>query len=620
MMSITIIVCVGASVYLAKWLTHTGLRESVSNQLLGHAEIMQTQIEKYFSLAENLAKVSASDRLIEGMFLAYEGAFYGAGLTPGKDYTLTYPAYSDLDKSYQSRFQTMVKDNGIDEILLVSVTGQIVKISSPDTSGKFLGRNLTSGDMKDEDIAKCFSTALKGEAKTPVFQDFTFNKVSKDIHSYICIKQAAEFAHLSEGIKVGDPMGVIILELSFQHLNEIVSQQTGLGSTGQGYLVAADGTLRTDPPLNKDQFNSKTSISTQSKIENAALLGGLKSEALVVDIKNLKGLPAMVAAKPVKVFGKIWAVIIEKANFEIFKIVDDLVKSLLLGGLVLFVVSFGIATWFTECISRRLIRVTESIADAGLTVRNVSQKLAQASESVSRDTSSAASALAQTVASVEELSATVSSNAVGANEAALLARDGELTADTGDKEITRLITAMQEVGAGSKKMVEIILTIEDIAYQTNLLALNAAVEAARAGEQGKGFAVVAEAVRNLAQRSAAAAKDISGLISDSVHKISIGSNLANNSGDVLKKLIDAIKRVARVTEDISKASKEQSSGITELSKAITELDELTQNNATASEEASATATEMMAQADALDSLVERLKKLILGVGHINQGY
>ena len=224
MMSITIIVCVGASVYLAKWLTHTGLRESVSNQLLGHAEIMQTQIEKYFSLAENLAKVSASDRLIEGMFLAYEGAFYGAGLTPGKDYTLTYPAYSDLDKSYQSRFQTMVKDNGIDEILLVSVTGQIVKISSPDTSGKFLGRNLTSGDMKDEDIAKCFSTALKGEAKTPVFQDFTFNKVSKDIHSYICIKQAAEFAHLSEGIKVGDPMGVIILELSFQHLNEIVSQ------------------------------------------------------------------------------------------------------------------------------------------------------------------------------------------------------------------------------------------------------------------------------------------------------------------------------------------------------------------------------------------------------------
>lgn len=259
-----------------------------------------------------------------------------------------------------------------------------------------------------------------------------------------------------------------------------------------------------------------------------------------------------------------------------------------------------------------LNQVTNSIADSGSQVSSASQQLSSASQQLSSGATEAASSLEETVSSLEELSSMVKLNADNAKEASSLSQASRKSAEDGESEIRSLIGAMTDISKSSKKIEEIINVIDDIAFQTNLLALNAAVEAARAGEQGKGFAVVAEAVRNLAQRSAAAAKDITVLIKDSVEQISHGSKIADQSGEVLKNIVNSVKKVSDLNNEIASASAEQSNGISQISKAMNELDQATQRNAASAEETAASSEEMSAQAIELQNLVGQLGSVIDG--------
>ena len=203
-------------------------------------------------------------------------------------------------------------------------------------------------------------------------------------------------------------------------------------------------------------------------------------------------------------------------------------------------------------------------------------------------------------------------NSENAKQAASLASSTRETAIKGEKEIITLIQSIQSISSDSKKIAEITSVIDDIAFQTNLLALNAAVEAARAGEQGKGFAVVAEAVRSLAHRSAESAKSIASLIDDSVKKIDAGSRQANQGGEVLAEIVNAVKKVADLNTEIATASEEQSHGIAQIGKAMNQLDQITQQNAAASEEAAAAAEQLSAEAESLLGNVRVLKKVVSG--------
>jgi len=203
------------------------------------------------------------------------------------------------------------------------------------------------------------------------------------------------------------------------------------------------------------------------------------------------------------------------------------------------------------------------------------------------------------------MTATVKSNAQNAAQASQLALAARDQADRGSAVVQSAVIAMREINASSRKIADIVGVIDDIAFQTNLLALNAAVEAARAGEQGRGFAVVASEVRNLASRSAAAAKEIKGLIQDSVAKLDDGTQLVGASGKVLQDIVAEVKKVTDVIADIAASSHEQASGIEQVNRAVASMDSVTQQNAALVEEASAAAQALTAQASNLGLLMAR---------------
>lgn len=248
-----------------------------------------------------------------------------------------------------------------------------------------------------------------------------------------------------------------------------------------------------------------------------------------------------------------------------------------------------------------------TVREAAESVTAGAEQITKGNEDLSQRTSEQASSLEETSASMEEMTSTVKQNADNAKQANQLAITARDIADKGGSVTVRAVEAMGEINKSSKKIADIITVIDEIAFQTNLLALNAAVEAARAGEHGRGFAVVAAEVRNLAQRSATAAKEIKGLINESIQRVNDGSELVNQSGKTLEEIVSSVKRVTDIIAEISAASQEQASGIDQVNKAIMQMDETTQQNAALVEETTSASQSMKDQARELMTQVEVFK-------------
>ncbi|GFE83151.1 methyl-accepting chemotaxis protein [Steroidobacter agaridevorans] len=251
----------------------------------------------------------------------------------------------------------------------------------------------------------------------------------------------------------------------------------------------------------------------------------------------------------------------------------------------------------------KLMETMTQVSESAAEVDRAARQLSQGSDDLSERTQEQAAALEETAASIEEMTATVKQNADNAKHANQIATSTRTQADQGGVAVQRAVGAMGEITSSSKRIEDIIGVIDEIAFQTNLLALNAAVEAARAGEQGRGFAVVAGEVRSLAQRSATAAREIKGLISDSVGKVDAGSQLVGNSGKSLADIVSGVVKVTNIVAEIAAATSEQSTGIDQINHAISNMDTATQQNAALVEESAAAAKSMQAQAQRLQELV-----------------
>jgi methyl-accepting chemotaxis protein len=250
-----------------------------------------------------------------------------------------------------------------------------------------------------------------------------------------------------------------------------------------------------------------------------------------------------------------------------------------------------------------LLKMVGEITESAGSINTSANEIAQGNLDLSQRTEEQASSLEETASSIEELTGTVKQNADNAQQANQLASSARSEAEKGGAVVSNAIEAMGEINQSSKKIADIIGVIDEIAFQTNLLALNAAVEAARAGEQGRGFAVVAAEVRNLAQRSAGAAKEIKTLINDSVQKVEEGSKLVDESGSTLEEIVNSVQKVSDIIAEIAAASSEQSTGIDQINKAISQMDEMTQQNASLVEEAAAASESMDEQAKGLTKLI-----------------
>jgi len=249
--------------------------------------------------------------------------------------------------------------------------------------------------------------------------------------------------------------------------------------------------------------------------------------------------------------------------------------------------------------------LVKRVKSAAAEVQAGAEEISKGNLNLSQRTEQQASSLEETASSMEEMTSTVKQTADNAGQANQLAMAARQQAEKGGAVVSAAVSAMGGINAASKKIADIIGVIDEIAFQTNLLALNAAVEAARAGEQGRGFAVVATEVRNLAGRSATAAKEIKALIQDSVSKVDEGAKLVDESGRTLEDIVSAVKKVTDIVAEIAAASREQSSGIEQVNKAVMQMDQTTQQNAALVEEASAASHAIVEQAQALNGMIAR---------------
>jgi methyl-accepting chemotaxis protein len=262
---------------------------------------------------------------------------------------------------------------------------------------------------------------------------------------------------------------------------------------------------------------------------------------------------------------------------------------------------------YTNETVRSLEQMLRHIREASETIHTAAGEIASGNTDLSSRTEEQAASLEETASSMEEITSTVKQNAQNARQANKLAEGASEVATRGGEVVGHVVTTMGAINESARKIVDIIGVIDGIAFQTNILALNAAVEAARAGEQGRGFAVVAGEVRNLAQRSAAAAKEIKGLIGNSVEKVEDGNRLVETAGKTMEEVVTSIKRVTDIMNEISAASLEQSNGIEQVSTAVTQMDETTQQNAALVEEAAASAEALSGQAATLLEIVRRFR-------------
>ncbi|EPK7361451.1 methyl-accepting chemotaxis protein [Kluyvera intermedia] len=250
-----------------------------------------------------------------------------------------------------------------------------------------------------------------------------------------------------------------------------------------------------------------------------------------------------------------------------------------------------------------LARTVGEVRQGADAIYSGASEIAMGNNDLSSRTEQQAASLEETAASMEELTATVKQNAENARQASHLALSASETAQKGGKVVDNVVQTMRDITASSQKIADIISVIDGIAFQTNILALNAAVEAARAGEQGRGFAVVAGEVRNLAQRSAQAAREIKSLIEDSVNRVDLGSTLVESAGETMDEIVNAVTRVTDIMGEIASASDEQSRGIDQVGLAVAEMDRVTQQNASLVEESAAAAAALEEQASRLTQAV-----------------
>jgi methyl-accepting chemotaxis protein len=431
---------------------------------------------------------------------------------------------------------------------------------------------------------------------------------------------------------------VVALQLSLHDINTIMQERTGMGESGETYLVGPDKLMRSDSFLSPQTHSVEASFSgsvQKNGVDTEASRKALSGQKEAQIIEDYNGNPVLSAYTPIEVSENLtWALISEINEAEVKQPVNHLIMSITIVAVVIIIAVVLVALFIANMIAKPVtkgVSFAENIAKGDLTasldvdqkdeigllaeaLRNMVQRLQQvvkdvqsasdnvasgseemssSSEELSQGATEQASNIEEVSSSMEQMASNIQQNTDNAQETEKISNKAAQDAESGGKAVNDTVQAMKDIA-------DKISIIEEIARQTNLLALNAAIEAARAGEAGKGFAVVAAEVRKLAERSGGAAKEIRELSSSSVE-------IAEDAGQMLNKMVPDIQKTAELVQEIAAASREQNSGAEQVNKAVQQLDQVIQQNATASEELSSTAEELSSQAQQLQDTMAFFK-------------
>ncbi|MGD8453229.1 MAG: methyl-accepting chemotaxis protein [Phycisphaerae bacterium] len=433
----------------------------------------------------------------------------------------------------------------------------------------------------------------------------------------------------------GTTQVVVALQLPLEGINDIMSLRSGMGETGETYLVGPDKLMRSDSYLDPTHHSVVASFQNPGRgaVDTESTQAALAGDAAARIIIDYNGNPVLSAFAPVDVLGVRWALIAEIDEAEALAAVKSMRAtaaavgtSLMtwvaaiagIAGVLVTIVSLIVARGITRpfqaifrglksfsthelrATSRAFNEIIDGMGDSVEQVSDAAGQVSSASQQLAEGASEQASSLEETSSALEEMAAMTRTNASNAMQAADLANDASGAANHGEQ-------TMGAINESSDQISRIIKVIEEIAFQTNLLALNAAVEAARAGEHGKGFAVVAEEVRHLAQRSSQAARETTDLISSSVGR-------AREGTEAIETIVGAVSKVNDLLSGIAQASQEQAQGVEQINTAVNQMDKVTQQNAAGAEESASAAEELSAQATATAGLVGKLVVMIRGEG------
>ncbi len=552
-------------------------------------DLKKEQLETYIKMLDGQMDVLAQNRFIHTMYDDLVELHKKHHVGPTDPFTIVNsPDTRELYAKYDTYFNAFIKEQELYDLFLICAKhGHVMYTVAKESD---LGANIKVGSLRTSGLGEVWKKVI--DTKEAAFVDMSAYAPSNG--------EPAMFFGIP--IKEGDLVeGVIVVQLSTDVINEIMGSRTGMGEQGESYLVGQDYLMRSDSYLDPKNRSVKASFLNPSegsvKTESAkeALTG--KTDTQIHH--NYLGEEVLSSFTSIDLFGVRWALITEVDTDELFAPIENLRNTAVIMGVVFLLLIVGGAILLGNFVSTPVIRAVESISDANGQVVSASDQIAASATSLAEGASTQASSVEEVSATVEESTAINTQNAENAKEADILAKDANEAATKGNDKVQSLMKSMDHITTSSEQIAKIIKTIDEIAFQTNLLALNAAVEAARAGEHGLGFAVVADEVKNLASRSAQAAKETESIIQSSIEQVKAGNTIAKETDEAFSDILDKIKKTSDLISEIAISAKEQSDGMNQIAQAMGSIDEVTQQNAASSEEAAAAAEELNAQANAM---------------------
>jgi methyl-accepting chemotaxis protein len=510
---------------------------------------------------------------------------------------LAAPQIEGQDKDFYAKY---IAEYGYYDLFLIHPEGHIFYTVTHEAD---YDTNIINGTYADSGLGKLIRRVV--ESNSFGFEDFAPYAPSNGDPACFIAKPILNNGKIDL---------IVALQISLESINRIMQERSGMGQSGETYLIGEDLLMRSDSFLDPENHSVRASFAnpTKGSVDTEAAREALQGKTDAKIITDYLGNPVLSAYTPLTVGDTTWALLAEIDESEAFAAVSAMQIAMILIGGIGVVAIVLLALFIARQISNPINEVVVNLHRGARQIASAAEQVAASSQQMAAATSQNASSLEEVSSSLEEMTAGISQNTHNARQADALSKEANNSVETSQSAMSAMNNAIENISNSSNETQKIVKTIDEIAFQTNLLALNAAVEAARAGDAGKGFAVVAEEVRNLAQRSAEAAKTTAILINKSQASAEDGVKASEKVTHSLSEIMENISKVTTLISEVSTASEEQAQGIAQINDATSQMDKVTQETAANSEETASASEELDAQAQELSSMVAVLNNIIQG--------